>query len=191
MKTRESGMPNEEYWNIFFSPDEILEKLKLDETCVSVADIGCGYGTFTIPAARRVAGVVYGFDIEAEMVAICQAKAKEAGLSNVHVIQRDFVEKGTGLTDQSLDYVMLFNILHAENPVGVLQETFRILKLGGKVGVIHWNYDPTTPRGPSMVIRPRPEQIRAWLNATGFDVRLPFVDLPPYHYGMIGQKRGS
>ncbi len=191
MKTRESGMPDEEYWNSFFSPDEILEKLKLDETCVSVADIGCGYGTFTIPAARRVAGVVYGFDIEAEMVAICQAKAKEAGLSNVHVIQRDFVEKGTGLADQSLDYVMLFNILHAENPVGVLQETFRILKLGGKVGVIHWNYDPTTPRGPSMVIRPRPEQIRAWLNAAGFDVRLPFVDLPPYHYGMIGQKRES
>lgn len=188
MKTRESGMPDEERWIGFFNPDEILDKLELDETCLAAADMGCGYGTFTIPAARRVAGVVYGFDIEEEMVAVCQAKAKEAGLSNVQVILRDFVDKGTGLADQSLDYVMLFNILHAENPVGLLQETFRVLKPGGKAGVIHWNYDPTTPRGPSMAIRPRPEQIREWLDAAGFEVRLPFVDLPPYHYGMIGQK---
>jgi SAM-dependent methyltransferase len=134
---------------------------------------------------------VYGFDIEVEMVAVCQGKAKEARLSNVQVIQRDFVENGTGLADQSLDYVMLFNILHAENPVSLLLEALRILKPGGKVGIIHWNYDPTTPRGPSMVLRPRPDQIREWLNAAGFEMRLPFVDLPPYHYGMIGQKRKS
>ena len=181
-------MPDEERWTSFFNPDEILDQLGLDSTCLAAADIGCGYGTFTIPAARRVAGVVYGFDIESDMVAVCQAKAKEAGLTNLYVIQRDFVEKGTGLADQSLNYVMLFNILHAENPVGLLQEASRILAPGGKAGIVHWNYDPSTPRGPSMAIRPRPEQIREWLKTAGFNIRLPFVDLPPYHYGMIGQK---
>jgi SAM-dependent methyltransferase len=191
MKTRESGMPDEERWTSFFNPNEIFDQLELSSSCLAAADLGCGYGTFTIPAARRIAGVIYGFDIEADMVAVCQAKANAAGLSNVQVIQRDFMDHGTGLAEQSLDYVMLFNILHAENPIGLLQETHRILKPGGKVGVIHWNYDPTTPRGPSMAIRPRPDQIREWLTTAGFDIRLPFVDLPPYHYGMIGQKRES
>lgn len=189
MKTRESGMPDEEHWSNFFNPDEILNKLGLDPACRAAADIGCGYGTFTIPAARKVAGVVYAYDIEAEMVAACRSKAIEAGLSNVVVAQRDFVVQGTGLADQTVDYVMLFNILHAENPLGLLQEAFRILSTVGKVGIIHWNYDPSTPRGPSMDIRPRPEQIREWLKAIGFDIRLPFIDLPPYHYGTIGQKR--
>ncbi len=182
-------MPDEERWSSFFNPDEVLNKLGLDPACRVAADIGCGYGTFTIPAARRIAGVVYAYDIEAEMVAACRSKAIEAELSNVVVAQRDFVAEGTGLADQTMDYVMLFNILHAENPLGLLQEAFRILSLGGKVGIIHWNYDPATPRGPSMDIRPRPEQIREWLKAIGFDIRLPFIDLPPYHYGMIGQKR--
>jgi SAM-dependent methyltransferase len=189
MKTRESGMPDEERWSSFFNPNEILNQLGLDPACRAAADIGCGYGTFTIPAARRIAGVVYAYDIEAEMVAACRSKAIEAELSNVVVAQRDFVAEGTGLADQTMDYVMLFNILHAENPLGLLQEAFRILSTVGKVGIIHWNYDPATPRGPSMDIRPRPEQIREWLTAVGLDIRLPFIDLPPYHYGMIGQKR--
>lgn len=26
----------------------------------------------------------------------------------------------------------------------------------GRLGIMHWNHDPATPRGPSMTIRPRP-----------------------------------
>ncbi len=191
MKTREGGMPEEERWSSFFRPDDILEKLGLDPACQAASDIGCGYGTFTISAARRITGIVYAFDIEADMVSACQTKVRESGLTNVQVTQRDFVEIGTGLADQSLDYVMLFNILHAENPIGLLEEALRILAPGGKVGVIHWNYDPSTPRGPSMSIRPRPEQIRDWLKQAGFRLSMSFVDLPPYHYGIIGQKGRS
>jgi hypothetical protein len=33
--------------------------------------------------------------------------------------------------------------------------------------VIHWRYDAATPRGPSMEIRPRPEQIGKWADQTG------------------------
>ena len=83
---------------------------------------------------------------------------------------------------------MLFNILHAENPVGLLREAFRILRPGGKAGVIHWNYDPSTPRGPDLSIRPRPEQCRAWMREAGCHLTLPFVDLPPFHYGLVGLK---
>lgn len=183
-------MPEEERWVSFFNPDEILIKLGLDRSCRAVADIGCGYGTFTISAARRISGTVYAIDIEPQMVEACQAKSINAGLANVIVRQQDFVVEGIGLTDQTIDYVMLFNILHAEKPVDLLQEALRILVPGGKVGIIHWNYDPSTPRGPSMSIRPRPEQIQEWLRVAGFDLLNPLIDLPPYHYGIVGQKKG-
>jgi ubiquinone/menaquinone biosynthesis C-methylase UbiE len=83
---------------------------------------------------------------------------------------------------------MLFNILHAENPVRILQEAYRVLSPLGKVGVIHWNFDPTTPRGPSMSIRPRPEQCQEWIKLAGFELTKPHINLPPYHYGLVGQK---
>ncbi len=188
MKTRESGMPDEERWQSFFDPGTILNELGLEENRWMVVDMGCGYGTFSIPAARRISGTVYAIDIDPQMVAICQAKAEAAGLQNIICQQRDFVAQGTGLPDQSADFVMLFNILHAEHPVDLLQEAHRILAPGGKVGVIHWIYDPSTPRGPSMNIRPRPEQCQAWVQAAGFQLIRPFIPFPPYHYGMAGQK---
>jgi ubiquinone/menaquinone biosynthesis C-methylase UbiE len=188
MKTRESGMPDEERWQSFFDPDLILNELGLDETYQVVVDMGCGYGTFAVPAARRIRGMVHAIDIEPQMVDACQAKVKEAGVSNINCVVRDFVTFGTWLPDNTADFVMLFNILHAENPVSLLKEAYRILAPGGKVGVIHWNYDPTTPRGPSMDIRPRPEQCQEWVKAAGFQLLQPFIDLPPYHYGMVGKK---
>jgi ubiquinone/menaquinone biosynthesis C-methylase UbiE len=109
----------------------------------------------------------------------------------VQTRQRDFVAEGTGLPDDSVGYAMLFNILHAENPVSLLCEAFRVLRPGGKVGVIHWNYDPKTPRGPVMNIRPRPEQCQSWTREAGFALTVPFMSLPPYHYGLVGRKPGK
>lgn len=188
MKTRESGMPEEEMWKSFFNPDFILDELGLDQSSQGVVDLGCGYGTFAIPAARRIHGMVHAMDIDPQMVKTCQAKAKEAGVPNVNCVQRDFVTNGTGLPDNAADFVILFNILHAENPLDLLEEALRILIPGGKVGIIHWNYDPSTPRGPSMDIRPRPEQCQQWAQSTGFQLVRPFIALPPYHYGLVGQK---
>lgn len=184
-------MPDEQRWETFFEPDLILSELGLDQSCRVAVDLGCGYGTFAIPAAQRINGTVFALDIDPQMVAICQTRADEAGLRNILCQQRDFVEAGTGLPDASVDFVMLFNILHAENPVDLLKEAARILVPGGKVAVIHWNYDPATPRGPSMAIRPRPEQCQTWIQAAGFALIRPLIDLLPYHYGMVGQKENG
>jgi ubiquinone/menaquinone biosynthesis C-methylase UbiE len=189
MKTRESGMPDEAMWSGFFSPAQTLARLGLDNSCRDAVDMGCGYGTFTVPAARVVQGTVYALDIEAEMVARTARKAKEAGLWNVRVEQRDFIVSGTGLPEGSVNYAMLFNILHCEEPLLLLREAWRVLGSGGRLGIMHWNYDPSTPRGPSMPIRPRPEQCQAWAEQTGFRLLSPGkIDLPPYHYGWVLEK---
>ena len=65
-------------------------------------------------------------------------------------------------------------------------EARRILKPDGLLAVMHWNYDASTPRDPSMTIRPRPESCRAWAIDAGFDLAGPEqIDLPPYHYGIV------
>jgi len=179
-------MPEENVWCGFFEPEAILKKLGLTPACGDLVDFGCGYGTFTISAARIVSGTVHALDLDPEMIAATRAKVEAAGLGNVRSCRRDFVADGTGLPDGSVDYAMLFNILHAESPDVLLGEAFRVLSPGGRLGIIHWNYDPTTPRGPSMDVRPRPEQCRAWAERVGFRLRGPgIVDLPPYHYGMV------
>lgn len=173
-------------WQEFFDAEAILRKLGLDSVCSNVVDFGCGYGTFTIPAARIVSGVVYALDIEHEMVEGTRRKAEEACLANIEVRQRDFVAEGSGLPDGSVDYAMLFNILHAEERMSLLKEARRVLKPEGKLAVIHWNYDPSTPRGPTMSIRPRPEDCRSWAEQVGFELLPPgLIDLPPYHYGFV------
>ena len=191
MKTRESGMPDESMWAGFFDPPTVLAKLELTKQIGDVVEVGCGYGTFTLPAARIVRGTVHTFDIEAAMVEYARAKVQEAGLSNVRLEVRDIIERGTGLPDASVDYVMLFNILHAECPDVLLREAHRVLRSGGRLGIMHWNHDPSTPRGPSMAIRPRPEQCRKWAEQAGFQlVGQPLIDRPPYHYGIVMERPG-
>lgn len=186
MKTRESGMPPEELWRNFFDPTAVLTKLGLDTNCGDVLEFGCGYGTFTIPAARLICGKVYAMDIEPEMLATTEAKAKIAGAKNIEFMQRDFVADGCGLADGAIDYVMLFNILHAEERMALLNEARRVLRPNGKLAIIHWNFDASTPRGPSMSIRPKPGECRAWAEEAGFTALSPTdIDLPPYHYGLV------
>lgn len=189
MKTRESGMPEEDMWRSFFEPEAVLTALGLEDGAGDVVYFGCGYGTFSLPAARRIRGTLHGFDIEGEMVAECVRRAAAEGVHNARFLQRDFVLEGTGLPAESVDYAMLFNILHAENPLVLLREAWRILRVGGRLAVMHWNYDPATPRGPSMDIRPRPAQCRAWAGEAGFVSETETaLDLPPHHYGWTFRK---
>ena len=187
MKIRESEMPKEEEWNSFFDPSRTLSLMDLDQKVVNAADFGCGYGTFTMPAARMILGKIYAFDIEPEMIEITKKKARELNLYNVVAVLRDFISRGSGLKDASIDFVMLFNILHTEKPTRLLTEAYRILRVGGRVGIVHWNYDASTPRGPPMNLRPKPKQCRLWAESVGFSYEKQ-LDLKPYHYGILMKK---
>ncbi len=190
MKVRDSGMPEVELWESFFDQELILSKLHLTPEINDVAEFGCGYGTFTIPAARIVNGTVYALDIEQEMLNITNAYALRENLSNINCLLRDFISNGSGLQSGSIDYAMVFNILHTEDPLDLLKEAYRILKINGILGIIHWNYDAATPRGPAMNIRPNPEQCKDWAEQAGFTLGSDgIIDLPPYHYGMALDKQ--
>ncbi|OGG26213.1 methyltransferase type 11 [Candidatus Gottesmanbacteria bacterium RIFCSPLOWO2_01_FULL_39_12b] len=188
MKIKESGMPDREIWEGFFSPASILKTLQINKNIKDVVEFGCGYGTFTIPATQVIRGNLFAFDIEPEMVATTKKEALVKGVKNIKVIVRDLMADGTGLKPGIVDYVMLFNILHLDNPIILLHEANRILSNKGKIGIIHWNYDPSTPRGPSMDIRPKPEQCIELAYQAGF-VNPKQFDLKPYHYGIVMSKK--
>lgn len=188
MKVRDSGMPEEPVWEEFFEPEEILRKLGLGRETKCAVEFGCGYGTFTVAAARIISGTVHGFDIDPTMIESTRQKAEQQGLTNISLYLRDFIAEGTGLEDNDTEYVMMFNILHGENPRLLLDEAFRVLCPDGTLAVIHWNYDPQTPRGPAIEIRPKPDQLRTQMIDSGFRQVSSILPLPPHHYGIIGKK---
>lgn len=186
MKVRDSGMPDEEMWTTFFDPGAIFGTLRMDQGLHDLVEFGCGYGTFTLAAAGMVSGTVHALDIEPELVELLKLKCEAAGITNVRATLRDFVGEGSGLDAGSMDGALLFNILHHDEPVALIQEAYRVLRPGGRLAVIHWNHDPATPRGPLLEIRPKPEQCVAWAKEAGFCFsRGDRHDLPPYHYGLI------
>jgi tRNA/tmRNA/rRNA uracil-C5-methylase (TrmA/RlmC/RlmD family) len=53
MRIRDSGMPDQQMWEGFFDPSRVLRQLGFLSRTDDVADLGCGYGTFSIPAGHR------------------------------------------------------------------------------------------------------------------------------------------
>lgn len=191
MKGRESGMPEEARWAAFFDPEAMLDRLMVGgQGGDDLLEFGCGYGTFTLPAARRTRGRITALDIEPEMVGLVGQRARRAGLENVRAEVRDFVERGTGVADGSQGHAMAFNLLHIEDPLALLREAHRILRPGGSLSVIHWRSDIETPRGPPLAIRPTPEQCACWLAETGFEpvVHVDLAQAAPYHFGVLARR---
>ena len=188
MKVRDSGMPSEAMWNNFFDINLILSELQINTQINDLVEIGSGYGTFTIPAAKKLKGKLYAFDIESEMLDVVRHKLEAEQLDNVVLEKRDVLSQSTGLPDNSIDYVMLFNILHHDSPGDFLNEAFRILKSNGKVGILHWRSDIETPRGPDLSIRPNPVQILQCIDRLKFKTNKQPFTIEPYHYGLVISK---
>lgn len=183
-------MPDEAYWETLFDAGLILERLEIDPRLRNVVELGCGYGTFTVPVARRLSGMLTTFDIDPAMVERARQRAAAAGAYNVLYLVRDVFAEGFGVKPGSQDACLLFTILTCEKPEHLLAEAARVVRPGGTVLAIHWRYDPATPRGPSMQIRPRSEQIIAWAEKTGrLQTEGAVIDLPPWHYALRLRRR--
>lgn len=191
MKGRESGMPAEDWWASFFDAEAAID-LFVGPGAVKgdVVEFGSGYGTFTLPVARHCQGIVNALDIEPEMVARVQEQAQANQLTNIRADLRDFVAQGTGLASASQAHAMIYNLLHLANPAALLKEAYRVLAVGGTLSVMHWRRDIATPRGPSLDIRPGPEQCRMWIEEAGFHSVQP-INLQaacPFHFGLLATR---
>jgi len=76
MRIRDSGMPDETFWELMFDVPLILARLEI-KRFHDVAEVGCGFGTFSIPVARAVPSTLFTFVIDPAMVA--RTKQRGAG----------------------------------------------------------------------------------------------------------------
>jgi len=184
VKVADSGMPDEAYWGSLFDIAGIVDWLELTGIASPIVEVGCGYGSFTVPVAKKTNSQIYAFEIESAMLETAQQNAQKEKLSNVHFYLRDILEQGTGLEANSIGMVLLFNILHFDEKRVMLKEASRILKQGGKVAIIHWRKDIETPRGPVMHSRPDKKEILKAVSGLDLYYSGNSTILEPYHWGI-------
>jgi len=93
-----------------------------------ILDYGCGPGSYSIVAARLVgeSRKVYALDIHPLAIQQVQKLAARKSLTNIKTILSDCA---TGLPDESIDVVLLYDTLHdLSEPDKVLAELHRVLK---------------------------------------------------------------
>ena len=111
-----------------------------------VADIGAGSGRLTVPMARRVApGTAYANDIQPEMLAFLEARARTEGLANLKGILGDTAD--TMLPAGTVDLVLMVDAYHEfDHPWEMTRSIARALKPGGRVALVEYRAeDPEVP----------------------------------------------
>lgn len=147
-------------------PEKLLRDLGLSEG-MTIADIGCGPGFFTIPAAKIVGehGHALAADIQGEMLSTVRSRALEHGLSNVRIVKTN--DREIPIASGSCDYVLLAFTLHEiDHRASFLHRAARTLKPGGHMIVIEWDKAPG-PVGPPLEDRITPEELAADAQAAG------------------------
>jgi ubiquinone/menaquinone biosynthesis C-methylase UbiE len=96
-----------------------------------VLDYGCGPGSYIVSLAELVgkSGKIYALDIHPLAIQKVQDIVSKKQLANLETILSDCK---TGLLDNSLDVVLLYDTFHAlSDPEGILEELHRVLKEDG------------------------------------------------------------
>ncbi len=80
----------------------------------TVLDFGCGYGAYTIPVAEIVGsqGRVYALDKDREALDSLMHRGELENLNNIDRMETSG-ELEIGLTDESVDVVLLFDVFHS------------------------------------------------------------------------------
>jgi len=102
----------------------------------TVLDLGSGGGIDVLLSARRVGptGRAYGLDMTDEMLALARGNAAKAEATNVEFL-KGYIED-IPLPDASVDVVISNCVINlSTNKPRVIDEIFRVLRPGGRLGV--------------------------------------------------------
>ncbi len=152
-------------------PSEVLDSLALQPGSI-VADIGAGTGYFTIPLARAVGpnGRVFAVDFQPAMLAHIRAKLDAADApANIELVEGS--ADRTSLPEASCDLAFFANIWHeVDDPANVIEEASRILKPAGRLAILDWRSDRSSPPGPPDDHRLAAADVAASLSRNGWNV---------------------
>ncbi len=112
-----------------------------------VADIGVGSGYVARKIAPRILpdGLVYGVDIQPEMLAVLARRMAMFRITNVRGVLGE--EKDPKLTPESIDTMIMVDVYHEfEHPFEMIEAMVKALKPGGRIVFVEFRgEDPAVP----------------------------------------------
>lgn len=92
-------------------------------------DVGCGVSPLCVKASRVENSEVWGLDFADQFIEKAKAKYPQ-----IHYMVGDF--NRLPFEDGFFDYVVLGEVIeHSETPQAIIQESFRVLKTGGRLAL--------------------------------------------------------
>ena len=157
---------------------------------LSVADLGCGDGYYSIPMATLVgeSGMVYAVDQSASALSALQEKVKDLDIQGglIRTVQADATK--TGIPGGSIDIVFLANMLHnVIDKEELVNEIKRLLKPSGVVVDIDWMRIETL-FGPPYALRVSEDDVRELFIGSGF-TEINYFSPDKYHYCLAFKKQ--
>jgi SAM-dependent methyltransferase len=186
-------MPDHEWWAaIFRDPVSMVRALGV-ELGMTALDLCCGDGHFTAALADVTNGRVYALDFDAALIEQAKERVASQGLSALGWLEGD-ARAVASMLPEPVDYILIGNTFHGiPDKAGFLNCLRPVLKPGGAIGLINWHARPreeTTalgePRGPATELRIGPAETTAFMKVAGLEPG-QIVELPPYHYGVVGR----
>jgi ubiquinone/menaquinone biosynthesis C-methylase UbiE len=125
------------------NPQKLVKALGLKKDEV-VVDLGAGSGYYSLMMAPMVAKVI-AVDIQPEMLAIIDRKAKGSKISNIELLLAK--EQDPGLKPSSVDTILLVDVYHElAYPREVTRKMIEALKPGGRIVLVEFRLeDPEVP----------------------------------------------
>jgi len=157
---------------------------------MTVVDLGCGPGFFTIPLASLVGGKgrVYAVDSNNTMLRHLRANVRKAGANAkvIRIMKADISK--TKIPSSSADIVLLVRLLHDIKDKKVFfREVKRICRPAGRVIDLDWQ-KVRMAHGPPYQIRLSKLQSMKILADNGLRITGTF-NPGRYHYGIIASPR--
>jgi ubiquinone/menaquinone biosynthesis C-methylase UbiE len=162
----------------------VLNEIGLNEGA-KFADIGCGIGYFSIPAADVIGpkGIVYALDVNEEMIEELDKKIDENGIANIRTVITD--KYNFKLEDDSVSYAFICTVLHEiDDGIAFINEAKRILAAGGKIAVVEW-IKAESDWGPPVDHRLDSSDVKIMLHDAGFK-EIEYLKLNEYFYIVTG-----
>jgi ubiquinone/menaquinone biosynthesis C-methylase UbiE len=128
--------------DFFAGTEKTLERMRLPPG-QTILEVGPGPGRLLIPASFRIlpGGKAIGIDFQPKMLARLEARAKQAGTTNLTAMQGDATK--LELPSNSTDLAYLCTVLgEIPNRAAALAECFRLIKPGGRLCITEIIGDP-------------------------------------------------